>query len=65
VVGESHHVEHGVTWLWRCECGWSGAVTESGVVPRGTVRQALDAHAAAAEEGSVDAETDIDAASED
>lgn len=30
------------TILWRCACGWSHLVTESGVVSRGQVRRMLD-----------------------
>ncbi|MFW5875766.1 MAG: hypothetical protein ACOCXM_03425 [Myxococcota bacterium] len=32
----------GVTWLWRCACGWSSVVAESGVVSRRRVREAVD-----------------------
>lgn len=32
----------GITWLWRCACGWSNAVAESGVTSRNWVRRAVD-----------------------
>ncbi|MFW6067840.1 MAG: hypothetical protein ACOC97_05830 [Myxococcota bacterium] len=32
----------GVTWLWRCRCGWSGAVSESGVVSRRDAQAAIE-----------------------
>jgi hypothetical protein len=34
--------DDGVTWLWRCSCGWAGARTESGVVSRAQVRQLIE-----------------------
>jgi len=56
VAPEQLRAEHGVTWLWRCTCGWSGAVTESGVVARGGVRAALEAleNEAAEDDGADD-----------
>ncbi|MEM6959679.1 MAG: hypothetical protein AAF411_09520 [Myxococcota bacterium] len=30
------------TWLWRCICGWSQLVSESGVVDRNGIRGLLD-----------------------
>jgi hypothetical protein len=32
----------GITYLWRCGCGWSSAVAESGVLSRRVVRRAVD-----------------------
>lgn len=32
----------GITWWWRCACGWSNAVAESGVMSRKLVRRAVD-----------------------
>ena len=34
--------DDGVTWLWRCACGWAGARTESGVVSRRHVNDLLE-----------------------
>lgn len=30
------------TWLWRCECGWSQLVSESGVLHRGRVHELIE-----------------------
>jgi len=30
-----------VTWRWKCECGWAGVLTESGVIGRESVRREL------------------------
>jgi hypothetical protein len=38
---ERHQSEDGVTWIWRCECGWASARTESGVVSRARAREAI------------------------
>jgi len=38
---ERHEGAGGHTWLWRCTCGWSSAVAESGVVTRAEVDEAL------------------------
>jgi hypothetical protein len=32
----------GITYLWRCACGWSSAVAESGVLSRRVVRRTVD-----------------------
>jgi ribosomal protein S27AE len=34
VVAERHDVGTVRTYLWRCECGWTRAISESGVVVR-------------------------------
>ena len=34
--------DDGVTWLWRCGCGWAGARTESGVVDRREVKALIE-----------------------
>ncbi len=41
VPAERHQGVGGRTWLWRCACGWSSAVAESGVVTRSDVEEAL------------------------
>lgn len=33
----------GIVWFWRCACGWSSALAESGTVLRQRVREALGA----------------------
>jgi len=42
VTPERFEGAEGVTWLWRCACGWSSAVAESGVVSRQGVRERVD-----------------------
>jgi len=34
VIAERHDVGTVRTYLWRCECGWTRAISESGVVVR-------------------------------
>jgi hypothetical protein len=41
VAAERFVATEGITWLWRCECGWSSAVAESGVVSRRDARRAI------------------------
>jgi hypothetical protein len=41
VPPERHQSEDGVTWIWRCACGWASARTESGVVSRARAREAV------------------------
>lgn len=40
---EAERFESGAvrTWLWRCGCGWSRAVAESGVMTRKAVQDAI------------------------
>ena len=49
---EQHRADHGVTWLWRCACGWSGAMTESGVMNRREVLAAVQKKLQGAGDGS-------------
>ncbi len=34
VTAVEHPSDEGRTWIWRCDCGWASARTESGVVAR-------------------------------
>jgi hypothetical protein len=41
VAPERFEGAEGITWLWRCACGWSSALAESGVVSRRSIRRAV------------------------
>ncbi len=59
VLAERLDGDDGVTWLWRCKCGWAGARTggdaavrpESGIVSRREVSEQI-ARALAAKKAS-------------
>jgi hypothetical protein len=42
VAAERFVATEGVAWLWRCACGWSSAMAESGVMSRRDARRAVD-----------------------
>ncbi len=41
VDGQRFDSGAGHTWLWRCICGWSRVVAESGVVNRGAISELI------------------------
>ncbi|MCC6875712.1 MAG: hypothetical protein IT378_15505 [Sandaracinaceae bacterium] len=41
VPAERHQADDGLTWIWRCTCGWASARTESGVLSRAKAREAI------------------------